>query len=297
MNPLNTKPRPIIEVSDSQIKLYHRCPRLWAYKRLLNIDPPEDKYNLIFGSGVHTGLEHLHKGASVQEALDKCRETCAKDAPKDEAMRNQAAALVQGYSRHFFPIFSQNWNTTGSEVWYEYFPAPEVKVRGSRDLQACARINPDHFGLFDFKTSAYNDGGVLGKTIATNVQLSLYSISYCRLTGQWPSEQGLVFLQKPRTKNPQEWVQRAVSDPSLYSMKTEPYTPAMALYAMAVEQGIVTAGKQMHTIARLFDLHGPSALDLCMPIFDNCHAYGNICGFHQGCHACKPIHDVMSGRK
>lgn len=296
MNPLNTKARPVIEVSDSQIKLFHRCPRLWAYKKLLKIDPPEDKDNLIFGTGVHSGLEHLHKGGDVAGALDKCREKCAKEAPKNEVLRNQAAALVEGYSRHLFPIFSRNWHTTGSEVWYEYFPAPEVKVRGSRDLEACAVINHSHEGVFDFKTTAYNDGGDLGKTIPTNVQLSLYAISRCRQTGRWPSEQGLIFLQKPRQKNPQDWIQRAVTDHTLYSMKSEPFTPAMALYCMAVEEGIVAAAKQMHAIARMFDLHGPAALDLAMPILDHCFDYGRMCGFYGGCHAFKPVHKVMSGR-
>lgn len=295
-HPLEVKARPFIEVSDSQIKLFQTCPRSWAYQKLLKIQPEEDRWNLYFGSAVHKGLETLHLGATLQDALQDAEKVCAKDAPDDEEMRLKAKAMVHGYAHHFYPIFNQNWETTACEKWFEYFPDPLVKVRGSRDNESRARIDPAHTALLDFKTTAFKDGGQLGTSIRRNRQLALYGISKYRATNEWPREQGLIFLQKPREKNINSWVQRAQQDPSLYSMASEPFTPGIAWFALAVEQEIVANARQMYALARAFDIHGASALDMAVPNFSNCEVYNRLCGFAEGCHSCRPVHHVMLGR-
>lgn len=292
-HPLEVKARPFIEVSDSQIKLFQTCPRSWAYQKLLKIFPDEDKWNLYFGSGVHGGLEVLHNGDYLQAAKQKAIEVCAKDAPDDVEMQEKAAAIIEGYGKYFYPVYQQNWKTEASEEWYEYFPHPQVKMRGSRDNVSSARIDPSYWGIFDFKTTGFKDGGALGQTIPTNHQLAIYGISKCREVNQWPKEMGLIFLQKPRTKNHKDWIRNALSDPTLYSMKAEPFTPAMANYALAVEQEIIGTGLQMLALARIYDLHGTAALDSALPNFNSCFAYGRMCGFAQGCHNNRPLHKEM----
>jgi hypothetical protein len=294
-HPLEVKARPFIEISDSQVKLFQSCPRSWAFQKLLKIQPEEDRYNLYFGSGVHKGLERLHLGDDLAAAQNAARAACAKDAPQDGEMAEKAAAMVGGYGLHFYKMYLQNWETTAAEEWYEYFPDPLVKVRGSRDNKSRARLDPSHTGVFDFKTTAFKDGGDLGKNLKRNHQLALYAVSEMRLTGSWPSEYGLIFLQKPRSQDHRDWCQRALQDPSLYTMRNEPLTPEFAWYAMAVEEEMVVTGKQMHALARLFDLHGPAALEQALPNFNSCYEYGRECGFAKGCHSCKPIHRVMQG--
>lgn len=292
-NPLNVQARPFIEVSDSQIKLFQTCPRRWAYQKLLKIQPEEDRWNLFFGSGVHKGLETLHLGGTLEQAQKDAEACCAEDAPNDNEMHAKAKALVYGYGTHFFHQFSNNWQTTACEKWFEYFPDAQVKVRGSRDNESRARIDPAHLGLFDFKTTGQVDGGDLGRNIARNHQLSLYSISHYRETGEWPRETGLIFLRKPREKVVNAWVQRAREDHSLYSMVSEPFGEDAAWYSLAVEREIVATGKQMYALARMLDLHGVQALDHAVPNLNNCVIYNRLCGFAAGCHKCEPLHETM----
>jgi len=294
-HPLEVKARPYIEISDSQVKLFQSCPRSWAYQKLLGIQPEEDRWNLHFGNSVHKGLERLHSGDDLGASQRAAREACAKKAPQDGEMADKAAALVGGYGLHFFKLYQQNWETVASEEWYEYFPDPLVKVRGSRDNKSRARLDPNHTATLDFKTTASKDGGDLGKGLRRNHQLALYSVSEMRITGQWPREYGLIFLQKPRTDNHAEWCRRALQDPTLYTMRSEPVDPDFAWYAMAVEGEMVATGRQMYALARLFDLHGPAALDQALPNFASCYDWGRECGFAKGCHQCKPIHKVMTG--
>lgn len=295
-HPLEVKARPYIEISDSQVKLFQKCPRSWAYQKLLKVQPEEDRWNLYFGSGVHEGLEQLHNGDTLEAAVAKAEAKCGKDAPDDAEMHAKAKALVHGYGQHFYPLYLNNWQTIASEEWYEYFPDPLVKMRGSRDNESVARIDPTHWGVYDFKTTGQIDGGDLGKNIGRNHQLSLYAVSKYRECGQWPKEQGLIFLRKPRHKTANAWIQQAREDHSLYSMRSEPFGPAEAWYALAVEQEMVATGKQMYALARAFDIHGAAALDLAVPNLNNCVVYNRLCGFAAGCHSCRPVHHVMLGR-
>src|SRR6056297_1327775 len=209
-HPLEVKARPYIEISDSQVKLFQKCPRSWAYQKLLKVQPEEDRWNLYFGSGVHEGLEQLHNGDTLEAAVAKAEAKCGKDAPDDAEMHAKAKALVHGYGQHFYPLYLNNWQTIASEEWYEYFPDPLVKMRGSRDNVSTARIDPSYMALLDFKTTGFKDGGDLGRTIKTNHQLGVYNVSKCREIGTWPKEIGLVFLQKPRSNDVREWCRRAM---------------------------------------------------------------------------------------
>ncbi|NEN88010.1 MAG: PD-(D/E)XK nuclease family protein [Okeania sp. SIO3H1] len=280
-------------MSDSQIKSFQKCPRSWAYQKLLKVYPDEDKWNLHFGSGVHVGLEHLHNGDTLENATKETVASCAKEAPDDAEMHAQAKSMVIGYAKHFYPFYITNWQTVSSEEWYEYFPHPLIKMRGSRDNVSVARMDPNYMALLDFKTTGMKDGGDLGKTIKTNHQLALYSVSKCREIGKWPSEQGLIFLQKPRTKSITEWCRRAENDPGLYSMKNEPFTPDMAHYALAVEQEVVATGLQMYALAKAFDMGGVPALEMAIPNLNACFEYGRMCGFSKGCHNNRPMHREM----
>jgi hypothetical protein len=294
-HPLEVKARTHIEISDSQVKLFQACPRSWAYQRLLKIKPEEDRWNLYYGSAVHKGLEHLHKGDLLKGAVEAAVAVVQKDAPSDAEMAAKAAAVVEGYARLFYPLYQTNWVTLACEEWYEYFSDPVVKIRGSRDNKSAAKQNMAHRATLDFKTTAFKDGGDLGKNLRFNHQLALYCISEYRVSQQWPQEMGLVFLQKPRTDDLAEWCRRAKTDAGLYTMKTEPVTPEFAWYALSVEEEMTLTGRKMFEIARAFDINGVSALNEVLPNYNGCFEYGRKCGFAQGCHSCKPIHRVMQG--
>lgn len=281
-----------IEISDSQVKKFKSCEFAWACQYLLKIVPDEDKTNLIFGGGVHAGLEAVHNGSYEQEALDKIKAHFAKEGGDEKNMR-LAQAMLRGYVRFFLPQYCANYRTVQSEGWFEYWPHEKVKVRGARDNISTLIANPSHHGVFDFKTTSFVGGGDLGKTVKTNQQLALYNISFAREYGFWPNEMGLIFLQKPKNSNIETQIERANNDPSLYSMVNEPVDVEAGQFAQAFERIMVNTGLRMLAIAQAFDHMGPSALDNALQNFESCYSYGRMCGFHKGCHSCRPAHHEL----
>ncbi len=296
MNPLNAKPpSTYIEISDSQVKLFASCERRWAYEKLLGVLPKEDRTNLVYGTGVHAGLEKLHLGAGEMESTEACAQAMQKEPGDWDQQIELAKAHVRGYLRHYYPIYSTYWQTVASEEWFEYFIDPVVKSRGSRDNRSVMKTDFDHMAVWDFKTTSHKDGGDLGRTIAVNHQLANYLISYVREHGVWPREAGLIFLQKPKNRDHNDCVNRMLTDPTLYSSKSEPVTPAFANFSIAVEQEMAAAGRRMFALKRLYEQQGVAALDAALPDFNSCYQYGRMCGFAEGCHSCKPVHRVMMG--
>lgn len=285
-----------IEISDSQVKLFLGCPRKWANERLLGIKPEEDRTALIFGVGVHQGLEAVHNGDTLASAVKHAQTKIAEFPDFDEDTMRLAPAMVQGYTKHYYPSFCSYWQTVASEEYYEYWPCPQVKIRGYRDNRSQLLGDPQHMSVWDFKTTSYKDGGPLGKTIGTNQQLSLYDISYCRQHGVWPRTHGLIFLQKPKRALIKDCIDQALNDPSLYSAKSEPVTPDVGQFAMSVEDMLVHAGKMMLAIKQAYELHGPMAIDGALANYENCYTYGRMCGFAKSCHAHKPVHRVIAGK-
>lgn len=296
MNPLNAKPlSTFIEISDSQVKKFLTCERLWAYEKLLGVTPKEDRTNLVYGIGVHAGLERLHLGASEQESAEACGDTMQKEPGEWAQQIELAQAAVRGYTRHYYPVFCTYWQTVATEEWFEYFADPVVKVRGSRDNRSVLKTDAGHMAVWDLKTTSMKDGGDLGRTIATNHQLGNYSVSYVREHQQWPREIGLIFLQKPKNRDHNDCVSRLLSDPTLYSARSEPFTPQIANFSIAVEQEMAAAGRRMFALKRLYEQHGAAALDAALPDFNSCFTYGRMCGFSEGCHGGKPVHRVLMG--
>jgi len=293
-------PREKVQISDSQVKNHNRCARRWAYQSVMKIDPPgEDKWNLIYGSGVHEGLEQLHRGNTLAGAITKGCGALKEDGKGEETqdMFDMLPAMLDGYTRHFLPQFSNYWMTgttaagePTTEVWFEHLLDPYVEFRGKRDLFCVSRNDANHTLMADFKTTSQKDGGELGMTVLKNPQLARYCVSYCRQEFQWPKQVALIFLQKPKLKNFQSVLSAMRENPQLYSMKSEPVTPAFAEFALALEQVDLATGHQMYSIQRGYDERGLDAIDRVPANFDNCRMYGRDCGFIDGCHSGKPFH-------
>jgi hypothetical protein len=285
----------VIDVSDSQIKAYKKCPRYWVYTKLLKLDDGEDKWNLDFGGAVHTGLEHLHLGDTLQNALAKAGGEVASSPWRDEKMERMVPAMVQGYAQHALPRWQQQWrlphgDRPAVEQWYSYHPDPEVHVRGSRDLVAVRRDDAQFVRVTDHKTTGSSGGGDLAKNIARNVQLALYAVSFAREFGQWPNEVALSFLQKPRRGDLDTICRELLASPDWYFVRERTVDHDFACFAMAVEHEVVAYGRQMAAIKTLVERDGPAACEHVPADLDACFAYNRWCGFSQGCHACDPAH-------
>lgn len=282
-----------IDVSDSQEKLYLRCPRLWGYKKLLKLEVPESKDNLVMGDAIHAALEHyvLHRNVAAAQALAMQKINAGK--PENIQWQLQVVpAMIMGWVTLWLPGFEQEYEIIKPEEEFSYFPHPLVKYRGKKDLLARKRSTGGIL-LLDYKSSGQKDGGELGEQVSVNHQLAIYSIDHMRKTGQWPAEVGLMFLQKPKKKNILDCINEARLMPSNYHEKIITVTPAFAQFAIDVEASDVLVAQQMLQYRELFRQRGLEAFTYIPPNFLNCTEYGTTCGFAAGCHVGVPCHKTL----
>jgi len=287
-----------IELSDSQIKTFQRCPRRWAYSKLLKLSADEDSDNLVFGNALHDSLEQYiltgspEKGA---EAAVKYVEENASQLSSPDVKNWQcivAPAMFQGMAIHFFPDFIKEYEPVAVEEWFTSQADPYVKVRGYKDLKVRKR-STGKICLWDYKSSGSYGGGDLAKTVNFNNQLSRYAVNERRVFGEWPEEVGLIFAIKPRDEDPQAAAQKARTTSKNYFKTTVQVTPAFAQFALHVEQSDVLYGHQMLQMREAFLQQGPAALNYIPPNFDACFEYGTLCGFAKGCHSGHPAHQTL----
>lgn len=284
-----------LQISDSQLKNFQRCPRRWAYQKLLKLDPDENKWNLTFGCGMHKGIEHLHKGDTVAGAKAAAMGEIAKMPHHDERnMPEMLDAMVDGYSTFFFPTYQQYWTTTAVEEYYTMEIGTGVVCRGYRDLKCVMTENPGCKAVKDFKTTGMSGGGDLGATVDKNHQLALYCISEYEATGEWPAVTGLVFLQKPRSKSINTVLQQLRTNSALYFEVTTQVDQAFAAWAYSVKEQVGVYGNLMLAYTQAYEGQGSRAIDFIPANLNNCKMYGSMCGFCEGCHSGQPVHRRMA---
>lgn len=287
----------MIDVSDSQLKEFARCPRRWGYTRLLKLDPAEDKDSLIFGNAVHKGLDCLSKGMPFSQAILAAIEEVKKGKPEDlQRQLIVVPALLEGFVKFFLPGFLAEYEYVKTEEWFEYNPSPTVKYRGFIDIIARSRKTGKAW-VWDYKTSSTTYARELTESLSYNHQLAIYAIAYRRIYGEWPEGVGLIFLSKPKHKEATTAAEAARTEKGLYTSVFQQVTPQFAQFAMEVETSdVVWAGLMAH-YKELFVRLGCDAFAHIPPNFNNCKSYGSLCGFAGGCHKSKPAHTVIAQAK
>lgn len=288
-------PRTVAKISDSALKEYQRCPRRWAYRYLLKLDPQEDKWSLIYGNGMHTALEWIHKGSNYTNACEAGAAALRSEGKGEETqeMFDMLSAMIDGYCTHFLPMFNSMWKSVKMEEWFEHSIDEFVQMRGKKDLRAESKSLEGHTALFDFKSTSYSGGGPLGRQVGRNVQLARYSLSHVRQRGAWPQEVGLIFLQKPKLKSMGAIINSLKTNASLYSMATAPVNPQFAEFAMALEQADRRYGWQIQALQRQYDEQGVAMIGNLPANFNACEDYNRLCGFAAGCHCGKGAHTPL----
>lgn len=280
-----------IELSDSQFKTFQGCPRKWAYTKLLGLEADEDKDNMHLGNAVHDGLEEYIKTRDMTKAINCALTALAKDKPtKIEYFKLLAPAMLIGWATHWLPSFEQEYQYVALEEWFTSEPNPAVvRIRGYKDVVALDRQTGQRC-VFDYKTSSEAYARDLIATLQSNNQLARYATAERRQTGAWPQKIGLIFLFKPKAKDPMVAVENARCDPASYRSVIQQVTPQFAQFALAVEANDVLMAQQMQFYRDQVLQYGPQACDIIPANFDNCFNYGSMCGFAQGCHSACPAH-------
>jgi len=285
----------IVEVSDSQIKSKISCARCWGYKKILKLDPDEDKDNLIMGDAFHCGAEHYVLHRSMEQAQLLVIKKIQEGKPKDIQWQAQVVpAMLTGWAMHWLPAFEQDYEIIQAEQPFEYFPHPQVKYRGKKDLRARNR-HTGGISIWDYKTSAKTTVTNMKKEVHINRQLAIYAIDEMRKTGVWPETVGLVFACKPAKKGKSitDNVQEALMTAGNYVTEPVQVTPRFAQFAIDVEASDVLVAHQMGEYRALYKKIGLAAFDFIPPNFTNCYSYGTECGFAKGCHSGNPCHRTL----
>lgn len=284
-----------IEVSDSQFKSFTDCERKWAYQKLLNLTPDEDKDTLIMGQAWHAGAEEYVKtGGDMTKATEAIMAEIAKGKPGNaEYQKLIVPAMLIGWAVHWLPGFLAEYEFVALEEWFAVEPNPEiVRIRGYKDVVAKKKATGKRC-VFDYKTSSSAYAQDLIATLSSNNQLARYATAERRVTGDWPQEVGLVFVFKQKAKDPMVAAANARSDPGSYKHVVQQVTPQFAAFALAVEANDVLVAQRMQQYRDLVAQHGPQALDYIPANFNNCFSYGKMCGFAQGCHSACPAHTKL----
>ena len=280
-----------IEVSDSQYKSFQGCPRKWAYQKLLKIEAEENKDNMHLGNAAHDGMEEYIKTRDMTKATAAALKALTESKPTNlEYQKMLVPSMLVGWATHWLPSFDAEYEFVALEEWFTSEPNPDVvRIRGFKDVVAKKRSTGQRC-VFDYKTSSEAYARDLIATLGSNNQLCRYATAERRQTGQWPAEVGLVFLFKPKAKDPMIACENARCDPSLYRTVIQQVTPQFAEFALAVEQNDVLMAQQMQFYRDLVANRGPQACDFIPADFNNCFQYGQMCGFAQGCHVARPAH-------
>lgn len=288
----------IVELSDSQIKTYQRCARRWAYEKILKVDPNESKDNLVFGDAVHQGLETYIKSGDDLLAAKTAAITAINEGGHSarEWALLVAPAMVEGWAKFWVPRFRARYAYVALEEWFEVYPHPQVRLRGYMDARA-ESLTTKRLSLWDYKTTSDKTGGDLASNLSINNQLARYATSWRRLHNEWPEEVGLVFLKKPKKSDLAAACHDAQNNPENYFDRAMRVTPSFAAFALSVERSDVLYGLQMLHFKKLHAEHGAAALDAVPANFNNCEAYGSMCGFSKGCHVGSPLHTTFPAVK
>ncbi len=283
----------VMEISDSQLKNAQRCERRWAYEKLLKLSPLENMDNLVFGNACHKGMDTYIKTRDMTKVVIDVDALIVKGNPSNMPwQRVVVPSMVTGWAFHWLPKFEAEYEYISCEEWFSSDIHPEVRLRGYKDFRARKRTTGGIY-VGDYKTSGSPGGGDLAKEVQTNNQLSRYAVSERRHYGVWPAEVGLVFLIKPKDEDATTAAMKARTKPELYFTRTVQVTPQFAQFALDVEASDVLYGQRLLSYRNAFKQHGPHAMDFVPPNFNNCTAYGTLCGFAAGCHGGCPAHKAL----
>ena len=284
----------VVEVSDSQIKSFVACQRCWGYKKILKLDPAEDKDNLILGDALHCGTEAFVLKRDLAAAQTLCVNKIMAGKPNNQQWQAHVVPqMLVGWATLWLPRFEQKYEIVQAEQPFSYYPHPTVHYRGKKDIR-CRNRQTGKFSVWDYKTTGQAGGGELSKELHINRQLAIYATDERRTAGAWPEEVGLIFFQKPKkTLSLLEAMNAARTDPTLYHEHAVQVTPRFAQFALDVEASDVLVAQQMQQYRELHKQIGLKAFEFIPANFTNCYSYGRECGFAAGCHSGNPVHRTL----
>jgi len=282
-------------LSHTQGEEFHRCPRRWAYHRIMGFepDPDEDQESLVYGDCGHRALENTARGVAPGQAVQAAiadMQAKAKGAAWFPEASRKLSLHVQGFLTHYWPKFIATWDIVDVERKVEYTMSNGIIRRGVIDVIARHK-QTRQLGIFDYKFAGDMYVRNLLESLKSSPQLAMYLMLLMRaVTSEVPTQVGYMFLKKPR---PNENVGNLVHDPTKYTDGVATVDQAFMGYAAHLEANDTSLSSLMLHYRQSYATFGPSALAAVPANPGGCYMYGKCCGFAKGCHCGKPLHIAL----
>jgi len=173
-----SKQWPII-LNQSSFKDFMNCQRLYAWKRLQQLEPVGKRSALEIGTATHAGLAHIHSGNSVESGVAVAVKKLTERAGPKLAFEDKALPEAQLIVETLIPAYVANYEKTG-EIWTPLNQEIEFMVEVGEDSNVYLRGKADNLStakgglyLVDYKTAGKLDPRDLLK-YELDVQLSAY---------------------------------------------------------------------------------------------------------------------------
>lgn len=224
-----------MKTSRTAIQTYQQCPRKRYWQFHYNgqgIEPVKQSIPLVWGGGIHTGVEHLLKGDSVDDAvgfaLEAYSEACQDrsfdidDLESQSFVYNEGRALIEGFTRAWalerLPDFIGTYEILEVEqegLWKDWSDNVDLAYRPDALLR---KRNTGGLYVFNLKSS-YAWGKREEQSSRYNVQgLSEMAALEHRLGERIAGIQDEIFIKGPRLeKNDQKYQSTFLVHPWLKS--------------------------------------------------------------------------------
>jgi RecB family exonuclease len=282
-------------LSHTQGEEFHRCPRRWAYHRILEKDPEagESQESLVYGNCGHRALENIARGVNPGQATQASLTAMATEAVGAPWLPDASRKLgmhIQGFTTHYWPRFTASWQIMAVEKPFAYDMGNGILRRGVIDIIARSRYT-GKLGIFDYKFAGEMYVKILTESLSFSAQLSTYLFALLRtITGEVPGTVGYIFLKKLRDN---EHISNLVSDPKKYTDAAVTVDTRFMEYAASVEANDASIASLMLHYKQSYIQFGPASLAAVPANFGGCVMYNKKCGFSDGCHCGKPLHITL----
>ena len=185
------KDEPVV-LNQSSHKDYNNCKRLYAWRRIQNLEPVGRRSALEIGTATHLGLAKLHSGGTLEEAMQDATTKLTERAGPSTAFADKDLHEALEIVERLLPAYHAYWSEQG-ELWTPLNQEIEFMVEVGEDSNVYLKGRADNLStakgglyLVDYKTAGRNDPRELLK-YDMDIQISAYIYGLTK----WLTEQSI----------------------------------------------------------------------------------------------------------
>ncbi|MDP8266054.1 MAG: UvrD-helicase domain-containing protein [Candidatus Aceula meridiana] len=187
----------ILKLSYYQIDDYQTCPLKYKYVHILNV-PIMQHHTVAYGKALHDAVQLYHQrkmdgqAVTADEVVDAFRNSFAREGFLSKEHIDMRVKAADKALRYFYQQ-QEKLRIVPSYVEKEF----SFMIENNRVVGRWDRVDVTEKGatVIDFKSSEVKTQKQADEKTKANLQLSLYSLAYEKMTGALPSYKELHFLE------------------------------------------------------------------------------------------------------